>query len=121
MKVLVVEDNEKNLKLFRNILKANGYEPIEAKNGEEAVKAAKAELPALILMDVQLPVLDGITAMRSIKSDPATKDIPIIALTAYAMQGDKERLLEEGFDNYISKPIDLKEFLRVVKEMSGVK
>ncbi len=109
--ILIVDDNERNLKLLRAIFQNSGYGILEAKNGEEAVILAKANIPALILMDIRMPVMDGITATKIIKSEPTTAKIPIIVLTSSAMKGDRERILSEsGADGYISKPIDFKEF-----------
>ncbi len=109
--ILIVDDNERNLKLLSAIFQNSGYGILEAKNGEEAVILAKANIPALILMDIRMPVMDGITATKIIKSEPTTAKIPIIVLTSSAMKGDRERILSEsGADGYISKPIDFKEF-----------
>ncbi|MBM4140070.1 MAG: response regulator [Nitrospira sp.] len=116
MKILIVEDNEKNLKLFRSLLNSQGYETIEARDGEEGVRLAKYQKPDLILMDIQMPVMDGGTATRILKENPETKNIPVIALTSYAMKGDRERFLSEGFVKYIAKPIKLDEFLEVVRK-----
>jgi two-component system cell cycle response regulator DivK len=105
-KILVVEDNEKNRVLIRDILKFHGYEIIEAENGEEGVKKAKEHKPDLILLDIQMPVLDGFGAIEMLRSDPDTKGIKTIALTSFAMKGDKEKIMEAGFDGYMAKPID---------------
>ena len=107
--ILIVEDNPKNLKLLRDVLQFKGYIISAAETGEAGVALARAEQPALILMDVQLPGMDGREAAQVLKADASTRHIPIIALTAFAMKGDRERLLAEGFDGYISKPIDIKE------------
>jgi CheY-like chemotaxis protein len=107
-RILIVEDNLKNRKLVRDLLQFHGYIILEAENGEAGVRLAYEHQPDLILMDVQLPGVDGQTAMRSLKSDARTIHIPIIALTALAMRGDKERLLAAGFDGYVEKPIDIK-------------
>lgn len=115
MKILIVEDNEKNLKLFRSLLNSQGYETVEARDGEEGVRLAKDQKPDLILMDIQMPVVDGITATRILKENPETKDIPVMALTSYAMKGDRDRFLSEGFVEYIAKPIKVDEFLEVVR------
>lgn len=104
-KVLIVEDNERNLKLFRLIIGSLGYEVFSARNGEEGVRMAKEIIPDLILMDIQMPVMDGITAMDTIRADEDTRGIPVIALTSYAMKGDRERLLQHGFVDYIAKPV----------------
>jgi two-component system cell cycle response regulator DivK len=116
-KVLIVDDDEKNLKLMRLLIQSAGYETIEAENGQEAVRLAKEHIPALILMDNRMPVMDGITATKILKAEPATAKIPIIATTASAMTGDRERImLEAGFDEYVPKPVDTKSFMNVVKK-----
>jgi len=115
-RVLVVEDNEKNMKLFRDVLQATGYEPIEASTGEEAVELALARQPALVLMDVQLPGIDGIEALGELRRDPRTASIPVLALTAQAMRGDRERFLEAGFDGYLAKPVNVIELIAAVQE-----
>jgi len=115
-RILVVEDNEKNMKLFRDVLQAKGYDSVEATTGEEAVELAGEHTPDLILMDVQLPGIDGIEALARIRSNPTTAPIPVVALTAQAMQGDRERFLEAGFDGYISKPVDVLEFVKTVEQ-----
>lgn len=115
MKILIVEDNEKNLKFFCSLLNSQGYETIEARDGEEGIRLAKDQKPDLILMDIQMPVMDGVTATRILKENIEIKDIPVIALTSYAMKGDRERFLSEGFVEYIAKPIKVDEFLEVVR------
>ncbi len=117
MKILIVDDDTKNRKLFRVTLQNSGYETIEAENGEYAVELAKENIPNLILMDIQMPKTDGISAFKVIRADEGTKNIPVIALTSYAMKGDREKFLAEGFDGYISKPIDVREFLKAVAEI----
>ncbi len=119
-KVLIVEDNEKNLKLFRLIINSLGYEVFAARNGKEGVDMAKEVLPDLILMDIQMPVMDGITAMDNIKADEITKDIPVIALTSYAMRGDRERLLQHGFVEYIAKPVSKDGLVGTVRKILEV-
>lgn len=114
-RILIGEDNEKNMKLFRSLLNSQGYKTIEARDGEEGVRLAKDQKPDLILMDIQMPVMDGVTATKILKENPETKDIPVIALTSYAMKGDRERFLSEGFVEYISKPIKVDEFLEVIR------
>jgi len=101
---------------MRILLKARGYEVIEAATGKEAMDYLSEQVPDLILMDVQLPVTDGLTLTKEIKSSPDTKDIPIIAVTAYAMKGDKERMLEAGCDGYISKPIDTQKLPQIIED-----
>jgi two-component system, cell cycle response regulator DivK len=112
--ILLVEDNEKNLKLLRDVLTAKGYRVLEATTGEAAVELALAEEPRLVLMDVQLPGIDGVEALRQVRADPRTADLPVLALTAQAMQGDRERFLAAGFDGYLSKPVDIVELLATV-------
>jgi two-component system, cell cycle response regulator DivK len=115
-KVLVVEDNEANLELFLDILEIGGYECIHTSEGAEAIEIAAKELPDLILLDIQLPGIDGLSVIKALRSMPVTKDIKTIALTAYAMKGDREMFLEKGFDGYIPKPVAVKSFLQTVKE-----
>jgi two-component system, cell cycle response regulator DivK len=114
-RVLIVEDNEKNMKLVRDILLALGYMPLEATSGEEALALAAEEAPALVLMDIQLPDLDGAEALQRLRLDERTLGIPVLALTAQAMQGDRERFLAAGFDGYLSKPIDVDELITMVQ------
>jgi two-component system cell cycle response regulator DivK len=113
--ILIVEDNPKNLKLVRDVLQFYGYATLEAETGEAGVALARERLPALVLMDVQLPGMDGRAALKLLKADVSTKHIPIIALTAFAMKGDQESLQTEGFDGYMAKPIDIKELPKVVE------
>ena len=108
--ILIVEDNEKNLKLARDVLRFHGYRTVEAVDGESAVTMAVEHLPALILMDIQLPGIDGIVAMKRIRADDRTKHIPTVALTASVMTGDRERFDDAGFDGFIAKPIEVKNF-----------
>jgi CheY-like chemotaxis protein len=114
--VLVVEDNEMSMKLFRDVLHATGYETIEAATGEEAIELARAHVPALVLMDVQLPGIDGVEALARLRDDTRTASIPVLALTAQAMHGDPERFLAAGFDAYLSKPVDIVRLLSTVRE-----
>lgn len=116
MKILIAEDNEKNLKLIRELLRAKDYETIEARNGVEALHMAAEELPALVLMDIYMPLMDGIAAMKALKGNPLTRHIPVVALTSSVMRGDMEKFLGEGFDGYVPKPINLKGFLKTVDE-----
>ena len=118
-KILVVEDNDRNRRLIRIILKAKGYEVIEAVTAEEAIVHLNNESIALILMDIQLPKMDGLELTQKIKGNPDTKDIPIIALTAYAMKGDREKFLAAGCDGYIGKPVDTQELPKIVARFLG--
>ena len=113
--VLIVEDNEKNMKLARDVLQAKGYQTLEAITGEDGVKIAKERKPDLVLMDIQLPGINGIEAHAQLRADPATASIPVIAVTASVMEGDRRKITEAGFDAYVGKPISLKEFLDAVK------
>ncbi len=117
--VLIVDDNAKNVKLVRDVLEFKGYAPLVAETGEAAVALATEHLPALILMDVHLPGISGTEATKMLKANEATKKIPTIALTAMAMKGVRESLLAEGFDGYLSKPVELKELLELVKSHLG--
>jgi two-component system cell cycle response regulator DivK len=105
--ILVVDDNEINLKLAQKVLTSSGYEVVVATRGEEAVEVARAVRPALVLLDIQLPDIDGLEVLRRLRSFPETKDLPIVAMTAQAMTGDRERFLAAGCDGYIQKPISL--------------
>ena len=115
-RILVVEDNEKNLVLMRDVLRYFGYEVLEARNGLECIDMAVKHCPGLILMDIQMPVMSGVDAMKILKNRADTREIKILAVTSLAMQGDRERLLEEGFDDYIQKPIDLVELPNIVEK-----
>jgi two-component system, cell cycle response regulator DivK len=115
-RVLVVEDNEKNLKLVRDVLHATGYSTLEATTGEDAVELARSQEPALVLMDVRLPGIDGVEALARLRRDERTASIPVLAVTAQAMSGDRERFLAVGFDGYLSKPIDVDELIQVVRD-----
>ena len=117
--ILIVEDNEKNLKLARDVLRFHGFRTVEATDGESAVAMSLEHLPALILMDIQLPGIDGIVAMKQIRADPRTKHIPTVALTASVMTGDRERFDEAGFDGFIAKPIEVKNFPDQVRTYLG--
>ena len=114
--ILIVEDEPKNLTLLRDLLQVSGYSTIEATDGEQGVELAKSRKPDLILMDVQLPKMDGLEATRILKADTTTRNIPILALTSYAMKGDKERVLEAGCNGYLPKPFNIKELLKEVTE-----
>jgi len=115
--ILIVEDNEKNLKLVRDVLQYKGYRTIEAGTGEEGVRLARERVPALILMDIQLPGMDGITALGVLRADAATRAIPVMAVTASAMTQDRKKIMAAGFDGYQSKPIKVKEFVDAVREL----
>ena len=115
--ILIVEDNPRNLKLLRDTLQVTGYQTIEAETGEEGVRLARERQPALILMDIQLPGIDGITALKQLRLDPKTKPIPVIAITASAMTHNRQTMLAEGFDGYQTKPISLKDFLGEVEKV----
>jgi len=115
--ILVVEDNELNMKLFYDVLQATGYETLKASTGEEAVELAVTHAPALVLMDVQLPGMDGVETLAQLRRDERTASIRVLALTAQAMHGDRARFLDAGFDGYLSKPVDVPELLRAVAEL----
>ena len=113
--VLIVEDNELNMKLFRDLLEAHGYGTVEARTGAEAMQMAALHHPDLILMDIQLPEFSGLEATKQIKENSELADIPVIAVTAFAMKGDEERIRQGGCEDYIAKPISVIDFLEKVK------
>ena len=115
--VLIVEDNEKNMKLARDVLQAKGYKTLEAVTGEEGVKLAKENKPDLVLMDIQLPGINGIEAFRQIRGDANTKAIPVVALTASVTPTDRSAINAAGFDAFLGKPINLKEFVETVRRL----
>jgi len=115
--VLIIEDNEKNRKLVRDVLHVKGYKTIEAETAEAGLKLAIEQSPALILMDIQLPGMDGITALKQLKAGAKTKSIPVIAVTASAMSYKRQTMLAEGFDGYQTKPISLKDFLGEIERV----
>jgi two-component system cell cycle response regulator DivK len=115
--ILVVEDNDKNRKLVRDVLTAKGYRLVEAETGEDGVRLGREQSPALVLMDIQLPGINGIEALRQLRADPATAGIPVIAVTASAMTQDRQKILAAGFDAYQSKPISIRPFLDLVREV----
>ena len=118
--ILIVEDEPRNLTLLRDLLQVSGYKTIEATDGKQGVELAKSKKPDLILMDVQMPKMDGLEATRILKADTTTGNIPILALTSYAMKGDEERILQAGCDGYLAKPFDIQELLKIVAEyLSG--
>jgi len=113
-KILIVEDNPLNMQLAVDVLEAAGFTVLQAGDAEEGIAMAKTERPALILMDENLPRIDGLSATRTLKQDSATKDILVVMLTAHAMKGDKERVLAGGCDGYLTKPINTREFAKEV-------
>ena len=115
--ILIIEDNEKNRKLARDVLQVKGYKTIESETAEEGLELARNQCPALILMDIQLPGMDGIAALKQLRADPKTKDIAVIAITASAMTHNRQTMLAEGFDGYQTKPISLKDFLGEVERV----
>jgi two-component system cell cycle response regulator DivK len=115
--ILIVEDNEKNRKLVRDVLQFKGYKTIETDTAEEGIELARTQKPELILMDIQLPKMDGMTALSHLKGDSATAGISVIALTASAMTEDRAKILAAGFDGYMTKPINVKEFTEMVRQM----
>src|SRR5467141_4645989 len=115
-RILVVEDQEDNRRILRDLLTSAGYEIIQAENGEEALAAAARERPDLILMDIQLPVLDGYEATRRIKADPALRAIPVIAVTSYALSGEEDKARAAGCDAYVTKPFSPRALLAKIRE-----
>jgi two-component system cell cycle response regulator DivK len=116
--VLIIEDNDKNMKLARDVLQNKGYKTLEAVTGEEGVKLAKDNIPDLVLMDIQLPGINGIDAFKQLRADPKTARIPVIALTASVTPTDRSAITAAGFDAFVGKPINLKEFLETVKRFA---
>ncbi|MCU0965020.1 MAG: response regulator [Burkholderiaceae bacterium] len=117
--VLIVEDNEKNMKLARDILRAKGYATLEAVNGLDGVRLALEHKPDLVLMDIQLPDINGIEAFERIRANAETAKVPVIAFTASVTTGDRSRIGDAGFDGFLGKPINLKEFIETVRRMLG--
>jgi two-component system cell cycle response regulator DivK len=115
--ILVVEDNEKNRKLVRDVLAVKGYRLLETETGEDGLRLAREQHPALILMDIQLPGIDGIETLRRLRADPATAAIPVVAVTASAMTQDRQKIMVAGFDGYQAKPISIRPFLDLVREV----
>jgi len=115
--ILIVEDNEKNMKLARDVLQAKGYQTVEAITGEDGVKLAKEKKPDLVLMDIQLPGINGIEAFKQIRGEATTARIPVVALTSSVTPTDRSAISAAGFDAFVSKPINLKEFLETVKRL----
>ena len=118
-RILIVEDNDLNLKLFRDLLTAHGYETIETREGVEAIALTRSERPDLILMDIQLPEISGLDVTRQLKAEESLRSIPIIAVTAFAMKDDEEKILAAGCQAYISKPISIVPFLNTVRKFLG--
>ena len=113
--ILIVEDNEKNMKLVRDILQAKGYKTLDVNNAEDGVRLALEHIPNLVLMDIQLPGMSGIEALKVLRSNPITAAIPVIAITASVMTQDRQQIMDAGFDGFIEKPINLREFLTTVQ------
>jgi len=114
--VLIVEDNELNMKLFHDLLEAQGYDTLQTKDGREALQLAREHHPDLVLMDIQLPEVSGLEVTKWIKEDDKLRDIPVIAVTAFAMKGDEEKIRQGGCEAYIAKPISVSEFLETVQK-----
>jgi two-component system cell cycle response regulator DivK len=117
--ILIVEDNELNMKLFNDLLEAHGYRTVQTRSGTEALDLARAHKPDLILMDIQLPEVSGLQVTQWIKSDETLRHIPVIAITAFAMKGDEEKIREGGCEAYLSKPISIVKFLETVRTYLG--
>ncbi|MGE4372767.1 MAG: response regulator [Xanthobacter sp.] len=117
--VMIVEDNELNMKLFHDLLEAHGYRTVETRSGVEAVELAREHRPDLIIMDIQLPEISGLDVTRNLKADPELRAIPVVAVTAFAMKGDEERIRAGGCEAYLSKPISVMKFLETVREFTG--
>ncbi|MBM3217388.1 MAG: response regulator [Candidatus Rokubacteria bacterium] len=117
--ILVVEDNEKNRKLVRDVLKHKGYDVIESETGEDGVRLARERRPRLILLDIQLPGIDGIEALRRLRADETTRAIPVIAVTASALDRDRQKIMAAGFDGYQEKPLNVKAFMAAVEAVFG--
>jgi CheY-like chemotaxis protein len=114
-RILIIEDNKANLELVEYLLKASGYTTLTAQDGEQGVRAARKEKPDLVICDLQMPVMDGYEVVRELKKDPLLRPIPVIAVTALSMPGDRNNVLAAGFDGYLSKPIDPETFVRTVE------
>ena len=117
--ILIVEDNEKNLKLLRDVLRFKGYETLEAMTGTEGVRLARERNPDLVLMDIQLPDIDGVTALAQIRANAATRDMPVIAVSASVMPDEQQRIAASGFNAYVTKPISVKSFVETVEKFAG--
>lgn len=117
--VLIVEDNELNMKLFEDLLEAHGYETVQTNDGRKVMDMAREHMPDLIIMDIQLPEISGLDVTEMLKKDDALKAIPVIAVTAFAMKGDEEKIRQRGCEDYIAKPISVTEFINVIKKHLG--
>ncbi len=117
--ILIVEDNDLNMKLFNDLLQAHDYDTVQTQDGREALELARQHLPDLILMDIQLPEISGLEVTKMIKSDESLKHIPVIAVTAFAMKGDEEKIREGGCEGYIAKPISVPSFLETIAKFVG--
>ncbi len=115
--ILIIEDNDKNLKLVRDVLQFNGYQTAEAMTAEDGLALARSQQPALILLDIQLPGMDGFAALRQLRADPITKGISVMAVTASALEQDRQKILKAGFDGYMTKPINVKKFTGEIRTM----
>jgi two-component system cell cycle response regulator DivK len=118
--VLIVDDNEKNVRLARDVLRFAGFRTLEARSGGEGISLAAEHLPDVILMDIRLPDMEGTTAFRNLRNEPRTARIPVVAVTSFAMKGDREHFLEEGFDGYLEKPISVRDFPEQVRSYCQV-
>ncbi len=118
-KILIVEDNELNMKLFHDLLEVHGYETLQTKDGREALALAREHVPDLILMDIQLPEVSGLEVTKWLKSDEALRNIPVIAVTAFAMKGDEEKIRSGGCEAYIAKPISVSNFIETIQRVLG--
>jgi CheY-like chemotaxis protein len=116
-KILLIEDNEQNRILMRQILTRQGYDLLEAKDGLTGIEMARAHIPALILLDIQMPVMNGFMVIRELRNDAELRKIKVIAVTSFAMKGDREKALQAGFDEYVTKPIDTRTFPELVKQI----
>jgi two-component system cell cycle response regulator DivK len=117
--ILIVEDNEKNMKLVRDVLQYKGYQTLEAVTGMDGLRLAREQKPALVLMDIQLPDIDGITALRRLRGDPETQNISMVAVSASVMPDEQQRIVAAGFDAYVTKPINVKSFIETVEKFVG--
>lgn len=118
-KVLIVEDNELNMKLFDDLLGAHGFDTVKTRDGTKVLEIARAEMPDLIIMDIQLPEVSGLEVTQRLKADEGLKKIPVVAVTAFAMKGDEDRIRQGGCEDYVSKPISIIDFMKVVNKYLG--